>query len=57
MLGEGNCIASSTYTAYTLYKVPTAILERTKANLRSKGKNERLIAFLPTPTLSLGAGR
>jgi hypothetical protein len=45
-----------TCTVYTLYKpcVPTAILGKTKAICRNKGKNKRQIASLLTPTCPEG---
>jgi len=47
---KGNGIArTSQHTHSTKPCVPKAILGKTKANLRSKGKNKRQIAFLPTP--------
>jgi len=50
-LGRGNYIASSTYTAYTLYNpcAPTAILNKASPTSESKVKYTRQIVVLPTP--------
>jgi len=46
---------SHLHSIHTLQNcVPTAILGKTQANLRSKGKNKRQIASLSHPTLSIG---
>jgi hypothetical protein len=45
-------VTSSQHTQSTKPSVPTPILGKTKANLRSKG--ERQIASLPTPTCPYG---
>jgi hypothetical protein len=45
-------IVKRLFTAYTVSCVPTTIPGQTKANSRSKGKDERQINFLPTPICS-----
>jgi hypothetical protein len=55
-----NYTASSTYTVYTVYTqstkpcVPMAIPGKTKAYCRSKGKNKRQMASLPTQPVHRG---
>jgi hypothetical protein len=49
---ERNYTASSTYTVSTVFKTlcPNGDPWKDKANRRSKGKNKRQIASLPTPS-------